>query len=113
MSLPEDRGLQPERTRLAWQRTALAIAIGALVYARIEADTLGWWSWAYGACGAGVGVAIGLWSSRRYRWTWAQLRDQRGSLPDGLLPLVLTIIAVVAAILAIIISVGSRSAAVR
>ena len=53
---PFDPGLQPERTRLAWQRTAISIAVGALVYARIEAGVLGLASWACAVIGA-VGVS--------------------------------------------------------
>jgi len=36
-----DRGLQPERTALAWQRTALSMAGAALIVVRLALGTLG------------------------------------------------------------------------
>lgn len=38
-----DRGLQVERTVLAWRRTSAAVLVGCAVGARIAAPTLGGW----------------------------------------------------------------------
>lgn len=38
---PGDRGLQPERTALAWQRTALAIALATAVVSRLTWSAIG------------------------------------------------------------------------
>lgn len=38
-----DAGLQPERTALAWRRTALALTGAGLVLPRILGGALGWW----------------------------------------------------------------------
>ncbi|NHB85457.1 DUF202 domain-containing protein [Tessaracoccus sp. HDW20] len=83
---PFDPGLQPERTRLAWQRTAISIAVGALVYARVESDILGLASWICAIVGAAAGITIGFWSRQRYRYTHSSLTTGTVKLPDGLLP---------------------------
>lgn len=81
-----DPGLQPERTELAWRRTALALAVGALVAMRVLPAALGsaWWA-VIGA--AGVVVAIAVWSAahRRARRLSAHLRRVEGAqgMPGG------------------------------
>lgn len=62
-----DPGLQPERTALAWRRTALAIATGSLVCARLFSDALDHPLWALPAV-AGVGLAGWMWSSAGHRY---------------------------------------------
>ncbi|MFS0699863.1 DUF202 domain-containing protein [Cellulomonas sp. 179-A 4D5 NHS] len=51
-------GLQPERTALAWRRTALGLATGSLVAGRLLAPDLGLAAW--GVAAAGVVLAGGL-----------------------------------------------------
>jgi len=66
---PFDPGLQPERTELAWRRTALAIAIGSLISLRIfplvlpSAGTV--WGLVPGA--VGLAAACALWFAARRR----------------------------------------------
>lgn len=98
---PFDPGLQPERTRLAWQRTAISLAVGALVYARVESATLGVASWLCAVLGGGFGLTIGYWSRQRYRYTNRNLNSGTANLPDGLLPLVLAAVVCGAALLAL------------
>lgn len=54
-----DPGLQPERTELAWRRTALVVVVGGLLAARLMPTLLGdpWWALC-GAVGAAAGVAL-------------------------------------------------------
>lgn len=89
-----DPGLQPERTELAWRRTALAIGTGSLVAMRLLPVTLGsaWWTLA-GA--SGVAAAALLWVSarRRYGATTKNLRDgHERPLPGGALLAVLSLV---------------------
>lgn len=62
-----DPGLQPERTALAWRRTALALLGGSLVAARILPEILGAWAALPGLGGVGAASTL-LWMiHRRYR----------------------------------------------
>lgn len=65
---PFDRGLQPERTALAWQRTALALLIGSLIAGRILLELLGAWSLPVSGCGVLLSALLLLLARRRYRY---------------------------------------------
>lgn len=101
---PFDPGLQPERTVLAWQRTALSIGMGSLVFARIEAGVLGIWSWAFAGAGLVAAVLIGTWSRRRYSYTHHTLTSGGTHLADGLLPAVVAVIVALAGAVALILA---------
>ncbi|MDX2401246.1 DUF202 domain-containing protein, partial [Microbacterium algeriense] len=93
-----DPGLQPERTELAWRRTALAIAIGSLLSLRVFPLVLptGAEGWGLVPGVLGVGTAALLWMAarRRQRRTTAVLTARTsGPLPGSVLPLVLTVFA--------------------
>jgi hypothetical protein len=61
-----DPGLQPERTELAWRRTATAIAVGSLIALRLLPVALGHPAW------IGGGVAGVLFAG----WIWLQARTR-------------------------------------
>lgn len=82
---PFDPGLQPERVALSWQRTALALAVGSVVYARIIAPTVGLWALLPTAAGLGLAVVMGMRAHRRYQHHHRTLTGNRGSLADGFL----------------------------
>lgn len=93
-----DPGLQPERTELAWRRTALAIAIGSLLSLRVFPLVLpaGAEGWGLIPGVLGVGTAALLWMAarRRQRRTTTVLTARTsGPLPGGVLPLMLTVFA--------------------
>ena len=77
----EAPGLQPERTELAWRRTVLALAIGALVSVRVLPGVLGGWTVATGL--AGVGAAVVLWVAS-HRRTQRSRMAFRGSHPEAM-----------------------------
>lgn len=86
---PFDVGLQPERTALAWRRTALALVVAAVIGIRVLPMLLG--AWAVIPAGAGVVLAVVVLvvSHRRYREQHARLTSASSdhvALPDGTLP---------------------------
>lgn len=70
-----DPGVQPERTRLAWQRTSLALLGCALVAARLLATHAPVPAILVGVLAIGLSLAMGLLSRRRH------LRFRDGRLP--------------------------------
>ena len=62
-----DVGLQPERTELAWRRTALAIATGALVSMRLLPAAFEGAVWVLPGL-TGVAFSIWLWLGARARY---------------------------------------------
>jgi len=62
-----DPGLQPERTALAWRRTGLAVAVGAIASTRVLAPTLGAGAVVIGLLGLVLAVLLVIGSTRRAR----------------------------------------------
>lgn len=75
---PFDPGLQPERTALAWRRTALALSLGPLVAARLLAPQLGALAAVAALLGLAVGVAIAAATAVRYRTVHRALTEDAG-----------------------------------
>ena len=83
-----DRGLQPERTSLAWRRFGLSVIGISLALPRLAWPALGAWGLAPGACGLVLGVVMLHQSVHRYRRTHTALTtpsddDLRRDLPSG------------------------------
>jgi len=102
-----DPGLQPERTALAWRRTALTIAVGAVVSFRLLPPVLGLWSIGVGVAGLLLSAASWIlagWilAGRRVRRVQQALLSSSRPLPGGGLPLLLTIIVTSCAALGLI-----------
>jgi putative membrane protein len=106
VALTRDQGLQPERTELAWRRTALAIAIGSLLSLRVFPLALPQGSQEWGLVPGVVGVttACVLWVAargRQRRTTAALTSHTAGPLPDARLLLFLTMFATGFGVLAV------------
>jgi uncharacterized membrane protein YidH (DUF202 family) len=111
MTAPRDPGLQPERTELAWRRTLLALAAGALVSVRVLPSVLGDWTIATGL--GGVLAAGLLWTlaRRRSRTVAAVFRDRSpaSAMPGGALLLSLTAFTAIGAALGLLYALLPRS----
>lgn len=67
MNGPFDPGLQPERTELAWRRTALSLGVGSLIAMRLlpaEFDDVAWTL--VGVAGLAASGTIWVLARRRY-----------------------------------------------
>jgi uncharacterized membrane protein YidH (DUF202 family) len=88
-----DPGLQPERTDLAWRRTAIAIVLGAIVSLRLLPLVLGPWALGLGFLALLAAGALWVLVLRRAGAVGRALVDGTGDLPDGALPLALALAA--------------------
>ncbi|WP_241985841.1 MULTISPECIES: DUF202 domain-containing protein [Cryobacterium] len=79
---PFDPGLQPERTLLAWQRTVLALAVGAIVGMRLTAPAFGGVATVAGLIGLTLTLAAYVGVRFRYRRAHAALQA-RAALPES------------------------------
>lgn len=79
-----DPGLQPERTELAWRRTALSIAIGSLVSMRLLPVFFDDAVWVVPGC-IGIVASAALWvgAARRFRRINRSLLAGRGMRGEG------------------------------
>ena len=104
-----DSGLQPERTNLAWRRTALSLCIGSIVSLRLLPSVLDDVLWFEPGI-AGVVFAAWMWwvAAYRYRAFLANLNPSRPEpLLGGARPLFsLTLFAVAMGALALCIVLG-------
>lgn len=83
-----DKGLQPERTLLAWRRTCLSFAAASLVAMRFTVDAAGVFAVVVGLVGAGLAIAAYFTATHGYRRAHTSLmRD--GMLSHGAWPLAL------------------------
>jgi uncharacterized membrane protein YidH (DUF202 family) len=78
-----DPGLQPERTRLAWRRTLLAVVVGALFSLRVLPPMLGASSICLSVGGVLAGGLLWVGARRRAARIDAALLHQRSPLPGG------------------------------
>ncbi|RRR98477.1 DUF202 domain-containing protein [Glycomyces terrestris] len=78
-----DRGLQPERTALAWRRTALALCAGLILAARATASQAPWLALELTALAVLGGLALVHWAHRRERRLALHLRSRRPAPPGG------------------------------
>jgi uncharacterized membrane protein YidH (DUF202 family) len=80
---PFDKGLQPERTLLAWRRTALALGVGSAVGARLALPVLGAAAVVVGVLGSAVALGAYVLAAGRYRRHHEALAAGEEELPGG------------------------------
>jgi hypothetical protein len=105
-----DPGLQPERTALAWRRTGLAVAVGAVAGARLLAAELGGAAVVVALLGLALAALFLFGSTRRARRTQdALLRDGHlASGPGGRLLAVVSIACTALGVIALAVVVGAH-----
>ncbi|HLR94634.1 MAG TPA: DUF202 domain-containing protein [Jiangellaceae bacterium] len=94
----QDEGAAPERTTLAWTRTALALIVAALLAARLLGAEIGWFALGVAGALAPLAVAILIGARHRYRRATVALSGEHAPA-DGMLP---TLVAVMVVLLAVI-----------
>lgn len=70
-----DRGLQAERTALAWQRTSLSLVVVSIALSRLAFGRLGFFSFV----GILVAIPVSLWMF----WSNSRRHDHGRTSPDG------------------------------
>ena len=105
---PFDPGLQPERTTLAWRRTAQSLAVGSLAGGRVLEATFGGLSWLLAVIG--VALALGLLlAARRRAVAIGRVLGAGQDLaagPGAALPATVTVVAVLVGVAGLVLTVG-------
>jgi uncharacterized membrane protein YidH (DUF202 family) len=70
-----DEGLQPERTALAWERTAIAMLVAGVLMTRAALELSPEWAAIVGMCQVVFGSGLFLWAGRR---SSIQVDDEAG-----------------------------------
>jgi len=97
-----DPGLQPERTELAWRRTSLALAVGALIALRLLPAVLGPWAISVGLAGLVLAALLWVLARRRARQITQSLVHNHEPLPGGRLMLLLATLSTAGAALGLL-----------
>lgn len=103
-TLPFDPGLQPERTALAWRRTALTFALSPLLAARLLAPQFGLLAAGAALFGLALGTFVGVTSWVRYRALYNSLTTEPVGhrLPGSALLFVTAIVPLVGGLLVLV-----------
>jgi uncharacterized membrane protein YidH (DUF202 family) len=102
---PFDPGLQPERTTLAWRRTAQSLAVGSLAAGRLLEATLGSASWLLAVIGVVLALTLLLAVRRRAAAIDRALRMDRdlAAGPGAALHVAVTVVAVLVGLVGLIV----------
>ncbi|MBF4621697.1 DUF202 domain-containing protein [Clavibacter sp. VKM Ac-2542] len=108
---PSDPGLQPERTALAWRRTALALVAGSLLGLRVLPTLLGAAGLVVAAAGVIAALAVLTTAHLRYRrvhriLTSASADPATTALPGGALPALVAALTACAGVAALFLALG-------
>lgn len=72
-----DPGMQPERTALAWRRTALAMGVGSITALRVFPLAFGPWALVPAAAAVAISVTVFVFAHLRYRRNHRVLMAER------------------------------------
>jgi uncharacterized membrane protein YidH (DUF202 family) len=103
---PFDPGLQPERTALAWRRTAQSLAVGSLAAGRLLEAALGGASWLLAVIGVVLALHLLVAARRRVSAIDRALRADRAAGPGAALPAAVTVVAVLVGVAGLVVTVG-------
>ncbi len=105
---PFDPGLQPERTALAWRRTAQSLAVGSLAAGRLLEARLGGASWLLAVIGVVLALVLLLAARRRAVVIDRALCADRNLAggPGAALPAAVTVVAVLVGVAGLVLTVG-------